>query len=201
MQVEKDDLKTEMQLLVLPPDYGELHGSIDDIQTKEFSVDIERISEKLFLHHYQQKTGCSKISSSEFCSPVSYEGPNFASSCLDANNAIPTNSKCDNILKINLSAKKEQTKQRSESFRCSVCGYSATSKGNLSLHFKEVHSEGKFCDYQEGNKSNMSMHIQDNHSNEKPLKCSECEYCSGRRSDLSKHMKEVHLERKAFQVF
>ena len=193
-----------MQQLVPHPDYEELLGSIDDIQTEECSVNTEIYPEKLFLHYYQQRAGCSKTSSSEFWSPVSYEGPSFASSCLDASNAIPTDSSCDNNLEISSSTKREQTKHGSELFKCPECGYCSSRKLNLSGHSKAVHLKEKpfrcsECEYCTATKNQLSLHIKVVHLKEKPFKCTECEYCAATKHKLLLHIKGVHLKEKPFK--
>ena len=85
-------------------------------------------------------------------------------------------------------------------FKCDICDYRCSLKGNMKSHVSTVH-EGKkafkcdICMHSCLQKRDMSRHIASVHEKQKPCNCDICDYSCYRKSQMNRHFASVHEEK------
>ena len=110
-----------------------------------------------------------------------------------------SNARKKNRLDMNISSGPE----RKVMFGCEICGKILANKTTLAQHIK-IH-EGKkpfrcdICDYSCSQKGNMKTHVASVHVVKKPFKCDICDYSFSLKNIMKRHIITVHGGKKPSQ--
>ena len=105
----------------------------------------------------------------------------------------------------NTSTPSEHTNTKGTSYKCNVCEYASSRKGDLTRHVAAVHDKIKpykctVCEYAASTKGSLTYHIQINHTKDTPHKCNQCKYGTAQKVNLKRHISAVHYKRKTKQA-
>ena len=105
---------------------------------------------------------------------------------------------CEESAKLNMDTSVHEKKKP---FKCDICDYNFSGKGNLKRHTDSVH-EGKkpykcsICDKRCSLKAELKEHIEIVHEKKKPHKCPICDYKCAKKGNLNTHVASVHEKKK-----
>ena len=108
---------------------------------------------------------------------------------------------CEESAKLNMDTSVHEKKKP---FKCDICDYNFSGKGNLKRHTDSVH-EGKkpfkcdICDYSCSAKGTLTTHVSSVHEGKKSFKCDVCGYRCSRNGNLAPHVSSVHEGKKPFK--